>query len=182
MINKFRLFQISATMSSPPPRPSAQSRLTTKVPYAQYAPPQARPAADPVLASIVARLKAEVSQQAGSGDRGQVPGHVQHNRPVQEAVYDPFSRYHTRETVGGGRKAPSQKVDRTSTTAATTCICNRPRQLVMCQHCGETFEGRVKMICPSHPSVTYLLDVVACKGCKMDNIEALREFPISSKQ
>jgi hypothetical protein len=171
-------------MSTPTPRPSAQSRLTTKVPYAQYAPPQTRPAADPVLANIVARLKAEVDQQASGGDLRPVPGHVQQNRPVQEAVYDPFSRYHTRETalMGGGRKAPSQKVDRISTTAATTCVCNRPRQLVMCQHCGETFEGRVKLICPSHPSVTYLLDVVACKGCKMDNIEALREFPISSSK
>jgi hypothetical protein len=158
-------------MSHPNTRPSVQSRLTTKV---SDDPPQVRPVADPILTGIVARLEAEVNQ-AGGGDLQSVPGHVQDATPVQ-AVYDPFSRYHNTQAQDGVGMASSNRID-TSTT--TTCICNRPMQLVMCQHCGETFEGRVKMICPSHPSVTYLLDVVACRGCKMDNVEDLREFPIT---
>ena len=44
-------------------------------------------------------------------------------------------------------------------------------------------EGRAKTtLLTTNYSVTYLLDVVACKGCKMDIIEALREFPISSNK
>ena len=157
-------------MSHPNTRPSMQSRLTTKV---SFAPPQVRPVADPILTGIVARLKAEVNQ-AGVGDHRPVPGDVQHTIPVQ-AVYDPFSRYHNTQAQDRVRVVPSNRID----TSTTICICNRPMQLVMCQHCGETFEGRVKMICPSHPSVTYLLDVMACRGCKMDNVEDLREFPIT---
>jgi len=170
-------------MSIPTNGTSAQSRLSSKVSQAQYAPPQARPASDPVLANIVARLKAEVSQSSGSrGDRRPVPGQFQHVGQQQvKAVFDPFSRYHIKEKEDLMKHSPFRsKAEKTIPgNTTTTCICNRPRQLVMCQHCGETFEGRVKLICPSHPSVTYLLDVVACRGCKMDDVEALKEFPIT---
>ena len=161
---------------------SAQSRLSSKASHVQYTPPQARPASDPVLANIVARLKAEVSQSSGArGDRRPVPEQFQHvgQQPVK-AVFDPFSRYHSRETEDLVKKSLfRKKAEKTIPGTNTTCICNRPRQLVMCQHCGETFEGRVKLICPSHPSVTYLLDVVACRGCNMDSVEALKEFPMA---
>ena len=62
---------------------------------------------------------------------------------------------------------------------SSKCICNRPMQLVMCQHCGMTFQGRVKKSCLTHPSVTYLMDVVACKGCKMTDVDALKEYPVT---
>ena len=157
-------------------RISAQSRLTSKV--VQHAPPQVSAGADHVLADIVARLKAGAKQSSVVGDRQQVHGHIQQVGQTQ-AVYDPFSRYQKNEGHHGGKMmASSKKAD--VSTSAHNCICNRPRQLVMCQHCGEMFEGRVKMICPSHPSVTYLLDVVACRGCKMDNLKDLKEFPISN--
>lgn len=73
--------------------------------------------------------------------------------------------------VGGGTTTTR------STATTSSCICNRPRQLIMCQQCGAIFEGRVKRTCPSHPSITFLLDLVACIGCKMDNVAGLKEFP-----
>ena len=56
------------------------------------------------------------------------------------------------------------------------CICNRAKQLVMCQNCGFTIDGRARLQCPSHPSITYLNDLVACPRCK-SGTESLREFP-----
>ena len=143
-----------------------------------------RPGADPVLADIVARLKS-------GRDCMPVVEH-DHPRPVQTGaecdLYDPFSRYHNQRPqslppVGqmpSNRLSSQPRVDKYTTSH--TCICQRPRQLVMCQHCGETFEGRVKRTCSTHPSVTYLLDVVACRGRKMGNIEALKEFPVMNKK
>ena len=42
------------------------------------------------------------------------------------------------------------------------------------------FEGRVRRPCSSHPSITFLLDIVACVNCKMDNVEALIEYPLKT--
>eukprot|EP00092_Neocalanus_flemingeri_P094522 GFUD01120210.1.p1 GENE.GFUD01120210.1~~GFUD01120210.1.p1 ORF type:complete len:178 (+),score=55.36 GFUD01120210.1:56-535(+) len=157
-------------MSHPTARSSAQSRLLPKV---STAPPLVRPGhsprltADPVLAGIVARLKAEVKSVPEQGQKLTIP-----QAKPDQTVYDPFSRYHNQNKM-----TPQPRVDMSS----TTCICHRPRQLVMCQHCGETFEGRVNRTCPTHPSVTYLLDVVACIGCKMSNLEDLKEFPVMIK-
>ena len=59
------------------------------------------------------------------------------------------------------------------------CICNRPQQLVMCQGCGFTLDGRVRLQCPAHPAVTFLLDLNACPQCRAAVVK-LREFPKSS--
>ena len=158
-------------------RPSVQSRLLSKkVNHSSTPQMQSRPGPDedPVLAGIVARLKAEVKQASERPKTGPCSA---------KAVYDPFSSYHHSPegkvgTVFLPTNRPTTKLKMDKTNSSTTCICNRPRQLVMCQHCGETFEGRVKMTCPTHPSVTYLLDVVACRGCKMDDVKALKEFPM----
>ena len=61
---------------------------------------------------------------------------------------------------------------------SSNCVCNRPRQIVMCQQCGHMFEGRVRRPCSSHPSITFLLDIVGCINCKMDDLDALKEFPM----
>jgi len=55
------------------------------------------------------------------------------------------------------------------------CICIRPKEVILCKHCGATVTGRIRRECPAHPSVTYLLDVVACKSCKMADIQYLSE-------
>ena len=56
------------------------------------------------------------------------------------------------------------------------CICNRPQQLVMCQGCGYTLDGRVRLQCPAHPAISFLLDLTACPQCKGD-VARLKEFP-----
>ena len=60
------------------------------------------------------------------------------------------------------------------------CICNRPQHIVMCQTCGYTIDGRVRLQCPRHPSITFLLDLVVCPQCRIGP-EALREFPKPTK-
>ena len=56
------------------------------------------------------------------------------------------------------------------------CICDRPQQLVMCQGCGYTLDGRVRLKCPAHPLISFLLDLAACPKCKGPVIK-LKEFP-----
>ena len=31
------------------------------------------------------------------------------------------------------------------------CVCVRPMRLIMCSLCGETFPGRLRTCCPTHP-------------------------------
>ena len=57
-----------------------------------------------------------------------------------------------------------------------SCICDRPQQLVMCQGCGYTLDGRVRLQCPAHPLITFLLDLTACPKCK-GAVTQLKEFP-----
>ena len=56
------------------------------------------------------------------------------------------------------------------------CICDRPQQLVMCQGCGYTLDGRVRLQCPAHPLITFLLDLATCPKCK-GGVVQLKEFP-----
>ena len=60
--------------------------------------------------------------------------------------------------------------------AVDSCICDRPQQLVMCQGCGYTLDGRVRLQCPVHPLITFLLDLTACPKCK-GAVALLKEFP-----
>ena len=170
---------ISKTMASNPSstRTSVQSRLASKASQSQAPPVTQSTTADPILANIVARLKAQ-AMQAGGGRGDCQPGGAQ---PGRQAVYDPFSQYH--KQVGFKKvmtkESKTGSIMKMTSTDISKCICNRPMQLVMCQHCGMTFRGRVKKSCPTHPSVTYLMDVVACRGCKMTDVEALKEFPVT---
>ena len=63
--------------------------------------------------------------------------------------------------------------------ARPACVCNRPQQLVMCQGCGYTLDGRVRLKCPAHPAISFLLDLTACPQCRGD-LARLKEFPKSS--
>ena len=56
------------------------------------------------------------------------------------------------------------------------CICARPQPLVMCQGGGYTLDGRVRLKCPAHPLISFLLDLAACPKCKGPVIK-LKEFP-----
>ena len=160
-------------------RTSVQSRLASKASQAQVPPVTQSTTTDPILANIVARLKAQ-ARQAGGG-RGDCQSVAVGSQPGRQAVYDPFSQYHKQVGVKKVMTKESKSGSRMKMTSTdnSKCICNRPMQLVMCQHCGMTFRGRVKKSCPTHPSVTYLMDVVACRGCKMTDVEALKEFPVS---
>lgn len=33
------------------------------------------------------------------------------------------------------------------------CICERKRSVIFCNHCKETFVGRISQQCPKHPEV-----------------------------
>ena len=57
-----------------------------------------------------------------------------------------------------------------------SCICDRPQQLVMCQGCGYTLDGRVRLQCPVHPLITFLQDLTASPKCK-GAVAQLKEFP-----
>ena len=57
------------------------------------------------------------------------------------------------------------------------CVCNRAKQLVLCQKCGSTFSGRLKGQCSLHPSAIFLLDISACAHCKA-GLESLKEFQL----
>ena len=61
---------------------------------------------------------------------------------------------------------------------ASPCICHRAKQLVLCQRCGTTFQGRVKRDCVQHPRASFLLDLGCCPvpQCKA-GLEFLKEFP-----
>ena len=36
----------------------------------------------------------------------------------------------------------------------------------MCQQCGHSLEGRARLQCPTHPAITFLLDLAACPSCR----------------
>ena len=111
-------------MSNPTHGTSAQVRPSSKVSQAQYA--QARAASDPVLANIVARLKAEVSSSSGSrGDRRPVHGQFQHVGQQQvKAVFDPFSRYHSKEKEDLVKNSPFRsKAEKITSGNTTTALC-----------------------------------------------------------
>ena len=74
------------------------------------------------------------------------------------------------------KEGKDQNDVRTNLNEARGCICNRPQQVVMCQKCGYCGEGRIRLPCPSHPSVTFLLDFAVCPNCKAGT-EVLKEFP-----
>ena len=50
-----------------------------------------------------------------------------------------------------------------STPRGLACVCNRSSQQILCKVCGETFRGRVRLVCPRHPRCLYVMDV-GCRG------------------
>ena len=56
------------------------------------------------------------------------------------------------------------------------CVCNRAKQLVLCQRCGFTCQGRVKGRCAQHPGALFLLDISSCPSCRA-GLQDLKEFP-----
>ena len=57
-----------------------------------------------------------------------------------------------------------------------SCVCNRPKKVVLCSQCGATFSGRVTGQCVQHPAAIFLLDMTSCPQCKAGQ-EALKEYP-----
>lgn len=52
-------------------------------------------------------------------------------------------------------------------------FCNRPAGQLVCQTCGHSFHGRVRMRCPQHPVIIHLMDCEFCPQCLSNQ---LREF------
>ena len=57
-----------------------------------------------------------------------------------------------------------------------SCVCNRPKKVVLCSQCGATLSGRVTGQCVQHPAAIFLLDMTSCPQCKAGQ-EALKEYP-----
>ncbi|KAL5011530.1 hypothetical protein ScPMuIL_010081 [Solemya velum] len=55
------------------------------------------------------------------------------------------------------------------------CICDRTRQKILCRSCGQTFTGRVRRRCSSHPNEIHLMDFEMCPYCKAPCTQ-LKEF------
>merc|ERR1712059_110904 len=75
------------------------------------------------------------------------------------------------------RNKVQEKAEEFNPTKSKSCICHRPLKLVMCRLCGETFRGRVRVTCPSHPSAIFLSDVTVCRSCKEEDKLAEFELP-----
>ena len=76
------------------------------------------------------------------------------------------------------RKGDSPEQDNCETDDGC-CICLRPVGLVLCMTCGETREGRVRRVCPSHPTVVYSMDRFHCPGCKQQDLAMMEEHPLA---
>uniref|UniRef100_A0A914VVC4 Uncharacterized protein n=1 Tax=Plectus sambesii TaxID=2011161 RepID=A0A914VVC4_9BILA len=58
---------------------------------------------------------------------------------------------------------------------ADTCICNRPRSLVICRRCGYETEGRVRTTCLAHPNRQALMDQEVCPVCRASTLQEVRK-------
>jgi hypothetical protein len=62
---------------------------------------------------------------------------------------------------GRGRGAASEK-----TVEDITCECTRPNTNVHCNMCGYVTVGRIRKLCPRHPTTIFLLDLAQCPRCR----------------
>ncbi|XP_014256872.1 uncharacterized protein LOC106670794 [Cimex lectularius] len=61
------------------------------------------------------------------------------------------------------------------------CICTRGPAEIVCTNtqCSFSSHGRVRRQCPSHPKVTFLLDLVHCPWCGTDCVEQQPDVQLS---
>ena len=80
------------------------------------------------------------------------------------------------------RRLPSAYKEKTvlsdASLASIPCPCHRPLRLIMCKVCGVTFTGRLRLLCPSHPSTRYIQDVDVCKECGQGDKKYLLQFDL----
>jgi len=136
--------------------------------------------ADPVLQSVVAKLKrgllepkskertgkAGVKVENDSKSCGEEKGALDEDQRMEEIVAK------LREC--GGRSGPAAA----PSPREVDCVCDRPLKLVMCRLCGETFRGRLRLVCPRHPGQIFLQDVTACRGCSQADTQQMQEFDL----
>ena len=100
-----------------------------------------------------------------------------------QVVYDPFSHFHDSENNMNKRPKSVVSTSKRSFMAKQEikleCICERPKQIILCHKCGESFQGRIKRKCSAHPNVLYLYDVEACTKCRTSDPAHLKEYPIN---
>jgi len=74
-------------------------------------------------------------------------------------------------------------VDLGAFTNTEDCACFRTMKMIHCVQCGHMMVARLRRMCPTHPNVTFLLDVTACSKCTSSS-NSLKEYemPESMKQ
>ena len=77
-----------------------------------------------------------------------------HSRILDESM---GLKHHTPETTSS-HKSPEQDIEmfEESPEKSASCICSRPKAMIICRSCGHTFVGRVRMHCPVHAGVCSL--------------------------
>jgi len=52
------------------------------------------------------------------------------------------------------------------------CVCERPVSHLICTQpqCGMSLDGRIRILCPTHPKVMFLQDLEVCPGCKKQGV------------
>ncbi|XP_035827002.1 uncharacterized protein LOC118478146 [Aplysia californica] len=85
------------------------------------------------------------------------------------STYPKTPDHMTRKMAPSGSGNPSP--------ASNACTCVRSSKLILCQTCGETMHGRVRRVCPVHPSQIFLMDFEFCGKCKCKNLREICSTP-----
>ncbi|CAH2267298.1 jg14765 [Pararge aegeria aegeria] len=78
--------------------------------------------------------------------------------PVVAAAAGKLLRVDNRSRVGRGVPEITEIYNK-------KCSCRREKTIVFCRACGYYCHGRVRLKCPKHPRVTFLLDITECPRC-----------------
>ena len=76
-----------------------------------------------------------------------------HSRIVEESLDLKDERMDQKHEYS--QKSPGQDIEmlEESPEKNASCICSRPKAMIICRSCGYTFVGRVRMHCPVHSGV-----------------------------
>ena len=80
-----------------------------------------------------------------------------HSRPLGESM-DLKHQYSHKIPVEDVEMSKESVVEENPETRAS-CVCSRPKSMIICRSCGHTFIGRVRMHCPVHVGVCTLHEI-----------------------
>ena len=101
-----------------------------------------------------------------------------HSRPHGESMALKHQCSH-KSPVEDAEMSEEDVVEENPETRAS-CVCSRPKSMIICRSCGYTFVGRVRMHCPVHVGVCILLEIkgvfirtISVKVCHCANGDGL---------